>query len=967
LSAQRLLEETSNETGLQIPGEQLVIIAFKDAVGATIANVGAFGGGYLKGTGEKGHVRLKFLPHPQLPCMRLRVDRGPGLRRVMVYIFATSLFRKLSEDWVPDVSFAMHLTDGELFDAQCLWDVKVRLATPEVASTPSAEMTSPRFEGMHPTELIGLRQRGDSAMPQFEQQALSPGERVIYGLLKYSSFSIYRPWQNVSDAHEVFRKFKTHFERAMTDCALIGNWPHYVRQANKANMKISDPEFNIGLAEPPREMVTEWRVKFRNKRIVAVKPEQWSPYQRPQCYPNAGAKAFAIRLALERSREYQAAALRKQFDGPIDASLSEFAKQYPGVFYVQLMLDKLESGLSSKHFNRPAINTRITITIASGRFAGSELSGFVQDDHLGLGTDLNAVVRLEEKTAFKSENIDKVQVRLCSDGTSIDQQLAAVLELVSNGARKSGIDLPYILLQAPHSIGNHDVLAQEVMSNKAACAAFLHTVAQCNLSTEQTKAARLSLESATGLLIIQGPPGTGKTTTILGAALAHISIGRRNDVPRRRILAVAPSNATSDNMARHFKELVELTGLNVKFCRFKGVQIRKTSDKFPLENAPARLHCKGKAQGDEVLQGMSITQALFERLDSRQGTQNADRDLRYHYFNNARSRMVHDIATGQGAHPTEQWVDQAQMYQTKRKSMWKAKGSEKAALHRELHDLERIWDERYFQDCDIVFCTNELAGHEGLMEFFKPSILISDDTGLVAFGNAIVPVAAHKETLKHIILAGDHHQKIAQDLSKGVNECYEDPSTSILQQLMHLDRPGDKVVFDAQRRLGPAHFEMVKSIWYPGELSDHHAPRNKSGLEVTLEHNLGFLGRLWNKRLRLAIPISGSRVCHEMFAGSRSHINRAEAEAVVDHVGYLSKVDPPPTSRFGEPAGRHIRPEDILVITPYTAQKVLIKTLLLQRNLLRWGPNSSDADAPKVEVTTTDDAQGREGSIVISS
>lgn len=120
LSAQRLLEETRNETGLQIPGEQLVIIALKDAVGATIANVGAFGGGYLKGTGEKGHVRLKFLPHPQLPCIRLRVDRVPGLRRVMVYIFATSLVRKLSEDRVPDVSFAMQLTDGELFDEQCL-------------------------------------------------------------------------------------------------------------------------------------------------------------------------------------------------------------------------------------------------------------------------------------------------------------------------------------------------------------------------------------------------------------------------------------------------------------------------------------------------------------------------------------------------------------------------------------------------------------------------------------------------------------------------------------------------------------------------------------------------------------------------------------------------------------------------------------------------------------------------------
>ena len=385
-------------------------------------------------------------------------------------------------------------------------------------------------------------------------------------------------------------------------------------------------------------------------------------------------------------------------------------------------------------------------------------------------------------------------------------------------------------------------------------------------------------------------------------------------------------------------------------CRFKGAHVKGAPKK---RNALSDTLTSRRANNtSETEPGLRTDDAIWEMLEVYKGTTNADKDIVPYYFQNARRDYIREMSRDRG----HEWSGEATHYLDTRKALVQSKDAEeKKTLRGQLADIDFVWDQRFLERADIVFCTNSSAAHETLMDWFQPVILLSGEAALASLPDASTACAGFKNFLQHAIVTGDHMQQGPTILSMGANETYKEMCLSLFERLMQEKSIGDKIMLTTQHRMKESFSEMVSQIWYDGKLQNHPSLAQKSPFEETLGKALRQgLGDVWNGRFRLVVDVSSSQAHEERIDNSSSLVNKAEAATVVDHIEWM----------LGLKYDFRIEPKHIMVITPYNGQVSYIRQLLAQR---RVGSRGNDVSVGLVDVMTSAAVQDGERDIVLVS
>ncbi|WPH01805.1 P-loop containing nucleoside triphosphate hydrolase protein [Acrodontium crateriforme] len=167
----------------------------------------------------------------------------------------------------------------------------------------------------------------------------------------------------------------------------------------------------------------------------------------------------------------------------------------------------------------------------------------------------------------------------------------------------------------------------------------------------------------------------------------------------------------------------------------------------------------------------------------------------------------------------------------------------------------------------------------------------------------------------------------------------------------------EKAQLEVQHRMKAAHSDLVSQVFYNGTLKNHPSLAIQTPLDVTLNHALRQgLGKHWAGHLRIAVAVSGANVFSQTYGVSKSSVNYAEANLLVDHIAWLVDNEGKRTIPEG---GRKITYDDILVISPYTGQVAYINQLIWHMKLF------NETSRPKVLTSNT--VQGDEAPIVLLS
>ncbi|KAF1982514.1 hypothetical protein K402DRAFT_466651 [Aulographum hederae CBS 113979] len=109
---------------------------------------------------------------------------------------------------------------------------------------------------------------------------------------------------------------------------------------------------------------------------------------------------------------------------------------------------------------------------------------------------------------------------------------------------------------------------------------------------------------------------------------------------------------------------------------------------------------------------------------------------------------------------------------------------------KDAHNLRRIRSEAYnhllrefTQTVKIMFCTNTSAAHRTIQDVFEPKILVVDKAGLSTLADGCVPLAAFKNNMQLVIVAGNHDSERPMAFSFFKNEACSWGKKSFLDRL----------------------------------------------------------------------------------------------------------------------------------------------------------------------------------------
>jgi DNA replication protein DnaC len=263
----------------------------------------------------------------------------------------------------------------------------------------------------------------------------------------------------------------------------------------------------------------------------------------------------------------------------------------------------------------------------------------------------------------------------------------------------------------------------------------------------------------------------------------------------------------------------------------------------------------------------------------------------------------------------------------------------------------------------IIGCTTTSAAsmHE-LIARAKPSVIIVEEAGEILEAHILTALC---RSVKKVIMIGDHKQlrpklesyELQKDSCRGFDldvSLFERMATSNRFPLLSLN---------IQHRMRPEISEIVRRCTYP-ELQDHERVRYRDNIRG-LQKNLAFITH----------NIYESSEDESVGMDSKSRTNQYEAEMTVLFVKYL--------------ALQGYSLSDIVVLTPYLGQLVLITELLTAQS---WNgksnfcveigeqdtndlvktesvtiPTLQQLPGEKIRVATIDNFQGEEAKIIVAS
>ena len=515
-------------------------------------------------------------------------------------------------------------------------------------------------------------------------------------------------------------------------------------------------------------------------------------------------------------------------------------------------------------------------------------------------------------------------------------------------------------------ICNTGSVAEEVKDSSMAKAEWDGVLESFRFTPEQNKALDMSFTSSSVLTIVYGPPGTGKTFTQMAGMLAHICVGKLTDVQPRPVLATAPTNTAVDNNLKILVDIAKKAGKDLQICRFRGGVPSPYMNDIRSDNASVKEALSSLQRGGEQIESTAgeFDDNAYHIWDAIDASTKANGwigagVIPEHEFSAQRKAFVMKVARNK----TSPDMQDARRYLSSKQDCRHATGDEKKKLREQIDHMDKVWNQRYFDQVDIVFTTNSMNAHPLLALHFKPRILASGEVGQAALADQAIPAAAFIESLELFWATGDPKQQGPLPLVEGSNETIGDLSKSPFDILFGNKSIAERIMLLEQNRMRPAISGMVSRLWYDSKLRDGDPVLSVSPLETTILEAYGKLRPHWNGSTRIMVDVSGPNVSSECFGDWTSLHNRAEADLLLDHIEFLLNFVPQQAE--GEPIRRRIVQEDILIITAYSGQTMYLILELWKRKIINV--RVSEVRATQVCTMTSGSVQGIEAPIVLHS
>ncbi|KAJ9621173.1 hypothetical protein H2203_007224 [Taxawa tesnikishii (nom. ined.)] len=589
----------------------------------------------------------------------------------------------------------------------------------------------------------------------------------------------------------------------------------------------------------------------------------------------------------------------------------------------------------------------------------------------------------KDKQAQKHE--PEVSVELDDDPTPSDRMDSVLVELGKPTKRTAGIDLPNLVLNAAQTITETGWWADSIDDQYRK--SFTDEVKRFNLNTEQLEFVDDFLTTKVSLSVLCGPPGTGKSLALIAVLYAYVKVNKTNG-RRQPILLTAPTHKALEASLKKLIEWVTRFGEDsLEFLLWKGVNrsdasksrprnttetaaevdvttdaeaedkttTDKTTEEAPVEDVmpgdegmdDIPLDDSYSHDNNELVEVIDMTRAAFARLHD-QSKANNDEFAKYPIGN---KRLEHAMRWSNQQGHTHQACSKAYLESLTRYQDQKVKlnQAEVKKLRNDILDMEERLDAAVFADLDIVFSTTSGSAHPAIREIFEPTLIVIDEVALTSLPDAVTPLAVFKESVMHLVVAGD--EKRSRNLIGGrrADEIFLEISDSWMDKLTKSDniiKKGHRVTkLRIQHRMIPEIGDIVSQIFYRGELV--HAQSTKEPDPTFNTAQDFFRTTLGTNHYKgwaaFGIEMTGAGIYTETYGKGTSVYNEAEAQLITELIAKMVAWSPPPK-------GDKIKPSDFLVLTPYTGQAVMLDQKLRRLGLMGGGNQVKLAtDAPVLD------------------
>ncbi|CAL5992832.1 DNA_helicase [Hexamita inflata] len=257
--------------------------------------------------------------------------------------------------------------------------------------------------------------------------------------------------------------------------------------------------------------------------------------------------------------------------------------------------------------------------------------------------------------------------------------------------------------------------------------------------------------------------------------------------------------------------------------------------------------------------------------------------------------------------------------------------STKNEVKNKAFELYRITYSKIFQESQIIVSTCSTCGDRRFKDkngYTQFDMCLLDESSQCIEPEQLIPIIHVSQKL---VLIGDQKQLGPVIQSQNLTE--SGFGLSLFQRLLNCKFPFTRL--NIQYRMHPALIEYPNKKFYEGSIcsgvqaSDRLLPVRENNAPIVQDHFPSQMIHVQNGQ-------------EEQSLQSRSYLNRQECEETVVLVNKLLNT-------------YHITESDISIITPYAAQRHLIRNKLREINIT------------DIEVSSVDEFQGRENKIIILS
>lgn len=247
-------------------------------------------------------------------------------------------------------------------------------------------------------------------------------------------------------------------------------------------------------------------------------------------------------------------------------------------------------------------------------------------------------------------------------------------------------------------------------------------------------------------------------------------------------------------------------------------------------------------------------------------------------------------------------------------------------LKQEVRELDDQIFKQVIQQAPVMVGTHT-SGADPILKNKIIDLLVMDEASQATEPSAWIPILRSQK----IVMAGDHFQLPPTVISKKAEEM--GLAKTLFERLHRLAGEEWKTLLRVQYRMHEKIMAFSSAEFYEGKLIAHESV--KSHTLADLEH---VKKNKDTSEVFVFLDTAGRGFEEELEPGSESRFNRQEADLLLDHLNRLLQSG--------------LKPEEIAVISPYSAQVRLLSSLM---------------PSPGIEVDSVDGFQGREKEAVLLS